>query len=109
MKRGEIWTVAGGLHYAGKPRPMVIVQHDRFSETSSITLCGLTSTDTGAQFARPSIAPNERNGLQARSWLMIDKITTVPKSKLGYRVGKLGPDDIVRLNRHMQIFLGLAG
>ena len=28
MKRGEIWTVSGGKDYAGKPRPVVIVQED---------------------------------------------------------------------------------
>ena len=31
MKRAEIWTVAGGSDYAGKPRPAVIIQDDVFS------------------------------------------------------------------------------
>ena len=30
MKRGEIWTMAGGSGYASKPRPVVIVQDDAF-------------------------------------------------------------------------------
>ena len=30
MRRGEIWTVAGGAAYAGKSRPAVIIQDDRF-------------------------------------------------------------------------------
>lgn len=30
MKRGEIWTVAGGKDYGGKPRPVLIIQDDRF-------------------------------------------------------------------------------
>ena len=38
MRRGEIWTVAGGADYTGKARPAVIVQDDRF-DTDSITLC----------------------------------------------------------------------
>jgi mRNA interferase MazF len=109
VKRDEIWTVAGGPDYAGKPRPMVIVQDDRFSETNSITLCGLTSSQVDAPFARPSVAPSQENGLRTRSWLMVDKITTVPKSRLGYRVGRLGADDVIRLNRHIQVFLGLVG
>jgi mRNA interferase MazF len=39
---------------------------------------------------------------------MVDKITTVPKSKVGARVGRLSREDIVRLNQAMIVFLGLA-
>jgi mRNA interferase MazF len=39
---------------------------------------------------------------------MVDKITTVAKSKFGARVGRLGDDDILRLNQAMIVFLGLA-
>ena len=31
MKRGDIWIVAGGKDYAGKPRPVVVIQDDSFS------------------------------------------------------------------------------
>ena len=31
MKRGEIWTMAGGSGYASKARPVVIVQDDAFA------------------------------------------------------------------------------
>jgi mRNA interferase MazF len=48
MKRGEIWTVAGGAAYAGKPRPAVIVQDDRFDANDSIVVCPLTSDPTPA-------------------------------------------------------------
>lgn len=108
MKRGEIWTVSGGKDYAGKPRPAVIVQDDRFDATKSITICALTSDPTEAPLFRLPIAPNEANGLTTLSRLMIDKITTVPMDKLGKRIGRLGAEDIVRVNRAMTIFLGLA-
>ncbi len=39
---------------------------------------------------------------------MVDKITTVPKSKVGERIGRLDDDDIVRLNQAVLVFLGLA-
>jgi mRNA interferase MazF len=39
---------------------------------------------------------------------MVDKITTVPKSKLGESVGLLDPADIARLNQAILVFLGLA-
>ena len=109
MRRGEVWTAAGGEDYAGKPRPVVIVQDDRFDATSSITVCALTSDPTDAPLFRLVIEPSERNGLRTASRLMVDKITTMPKAKLGARIGKLADEDLVGLNRAMTIFLGLAG
>ena len=43
VKRGEVWTVSGGPDYAGKPRPVVVIQDDRFDATDSVTVCGLTT------------------------------------------------------------------
>lgn len=109
MKRGEIWTVAGGRDYAGKPRPAVILQDDRFDATDSITLCAFTTDPTDAPLFRLDVEPNERNGLHAGCRLMVDKTTTVPKAKLGALVGRLDDEDLVRLNRAVAVFLGLAG
>src|SRR5512134_942206 len=109
MKRGEIWTVAGGGDYAGKPRPAVIIQDDSFSATNSITLCVFTSDPTKAPLFRLVVEPSESNGLHTSSSLMVDKVTTVPKTKLGTRVGKLDDEDVVRLNQAIVVFLGLAG
>ena len=109
MKRGEVWTAAGGKDYAGKPRPIVIVQDDRFDATTSITICAFTSDPTDAPLFRLVVEPSEANGLETVSRLMVDKITTMPKAKLGSRIGRLADDDMVRLNRALMIFLGLAG
>lgn len=109
MKRGEIWTVAGGKDYAGKPRPAVILQEDRFDMTDSITICALTTDPTDAPLFRLLIQPSESNGLRAPCRLMVDKITTVPKSKIGTYVGRLAAEDVVRLNRAVLVFLGIAG
>jgi mRNA interferase MazF len=109
MRRGEIWTVAAGKGYAGKPRPAVIVQDDHFDATASITICVFTTDPTDAPLIRLVIEPSDRNGLERQSRLMVDKITTVPKSKIGERVGRLDDADIVRLNRAVLVFLGLAG
>ncbi len=109
MTRGEIWTAAGGKHDAGKPRPVVIVQDDRFHATGSITICAFTSDPTDAPLIRLVVEPSEANGLDTVCRLMVDKVTTVPKAKLGKRVGRLADGDMVRLNRALMIFLGLAG
>src|SRR6266702_4158171 len=109
MRRGEIWTASGGKDYAGKARPVAIVQDDRFDATASITICALTTDPTDAPLFRLPVEPNERNGLRSPCRLMADKITTVPKTKLGSRVGRLDDEDVLRLNRAMLVFLGLAG
>ena len=100
--------MSGGAPYAGKPRPAVIVQEDRFEATSSITLCVFTTDPTDAPLLRLLIEPTDRNGLSTASRLMIDKITTVPKVRLGKRVGRLNDEDVVRLNCALTVFLGLA-
>ena len=108
MRRGDIWTVSGGKDFAGKARPVVIVQDDSFDATDSITICALTTDETEAPLFRLPVEPNERNGLRSVCRLMVDKITTVPKSKVGARVGRLDDEDMVRLNRAVMVFLGLA-
>ena len=108
MRRGDIWTVAGGKDYAGKPRPVVIVQDDSFDGTDSITICAFTTDETEAPLFRLAVEPTEHNGLRAVCSLMVDKITTVPKSKVGARVGRLDDEDILRLNQAVLVFLGLA-
>lgn len=100
--------MSGGAPYAGSPRPAVIVQEDRFEATSSITLCVFTTDPTDAPLLRLPIEPTDRNGLPTTSRLMIDKITTVPKVRLGKRIGRLNDEDVVRLNRALTVFLGLA-
>jgi mRNA interferase MazF len=108
MRRGEIWTVAGGPDYAGKPRPVVIVQDDRFDGTRSITVCAFTTEPVEAPLIRLLVEATELNGLRMSSRLMVDKISTVPKSKLGERIGVLDQPDLIRLNRSIFVFLGLA-
>jgi mRNA interferase MazF len=108
MKRGDIWTVAGGKDYAGKPRPVVIIQEDSFDATDSITVCAFTTDETDAPLFRLPVEPNARNGLRAACRLMVDKITTVPKAKVGSHIGRLDDEDILRLNQAVLVFLGLA-
>ncbi|MGB6758858.1 MAG: type II toxin-antitoxin system PemK/MazF family toxin [Xanthobacteraceae bacterium] len=108
MKRGEVWTVAGGKDYAGKPRPVVILQDDSFDATDSITGCAFTTDPTDAPLFRLAAEPTERNGLRSATRLMADKITTIPKSKVGERVGRIDDGDMVRLNQAVMVFLGLA-
>jgi mRNA interferase MazF len=109
MKRGEVWTAAGAKDYGGKPRPVIVVQDDDFDATESITVCPITTFETETPLFRLQVEPNDRNGLRVACRLMVDKITTVPKSKMGMLIGRLDDGDLLRLNRAMLVFLGLAG
>ena len=107
MKRGEVWIVSGS-GYAGKPRPAVILQDDRFDATASVTICVFTTDSTVAPLFRLAIEPDDRNGLRTTSRLMVDKITTVSRQRVGERIGRLSAPELVRLNRAIAVFLGLA-
>lgn len=107
--RAEIWTAAGGGGYAGKPRPVVIIQDDRFDATDSVTVCAFTTDRTEAPLIRLAVEPDPANGLHERSSLMIDKITTVRRETLGEKIGELADQDMTRLGRAVMVFFGLAG
>jgi mRNA interferase MazF len=87
----------------------VIVQDDRFDATDSVTVCAFTTDPTEAPLFRILIEPDEINGLREPCSLMVDKITTVPRAKLGERVGRLRDEQMVALGRAVLVFFGLAG
>ena len=109
MRRGEVWTVAGGRAYTGKPRPAVVVQDDSFDATASITICTFTTDSTETPHFRIPIEPSEKNGLRVASSLMVDKITTVQKQRIGWYAGCLDDEDLIRMNRVILVFMGFAG
>jgi len=108
VKRGEIWTASGGKDYAGKPRPVVVLQDSRFDGTASVTVCAFTTDPTNAPLFRLLIKASSTNGLRADCRLMVDKVTTIPRSKLGSYIGRLADEDMLRLNRALLVFLGMA-
>jgi mRNA interferase MazF len=108
VRRGEIWTVSGAPDYAGKPRPAVIIQDDRF-DTDSVTICPFTTDPTDAPLFRLPIEPSRGNGLDTVSRIMVDKVSTVRRAKLGAKVGILDDASLVQLNRALVVFLGIAG
>ncbi len=107
LTRGEIWTVSGGI-YATKPRPAVILQADQFIDVDSVTVVPFTGDGTQAPLFRLAVVPDSGNGLAKPSSIMVDKITTVPRSNLGSFIGRLGGADMVRLNRAVVVFLGVV-
>ncbi|ORW93865.1 growth inhibitor PemK [Mycobacterium sp. IEC1808] len=108
MRRGDIYTAAARGAYSGKPRPVVVIQDDRFDATASVTVVPFTTSDVEAPLLRIPVEPSDTTGLAQASRLMLDKVTTVPRSSLSQQVGRLSDGDLVQLNRALLVFLGLT-
>ena len=109
MRRGDVYTGAARGPYTGKPRPVVIVQDDRFDATASVTVCPMTTNPVQAPLVRIPIEPSPANGLDQLSQIMVDKVTTMPRENLHEHLGRLAETDLVRLDRSLLVFLGLVG
>lgn len=109
MKRGDIHIAAARGLYTGKPRPVVIVQDDRFDATASITVCPLTTNAAEAPLTRITVEATSATGIEQPSQIMVDKVTTMPRANVRDRLGRLADADLVRLDRALVVFLGLAG
>lgn len=108
VKRGDVVIVAVPGDY-GKPRPALVVQADLFNEThSSVTILPLTSTVVDAPLFRMTIDPSRRNGLSRVSQIMVDKVLTVPREKIGAAIGRMDDDVMLRVGRALAVWVGVA-
>jgi mRNA interferase MazF len=108
MKRGDlvILTLAGDF---GKPRPALVVQSDLFNqEHPTITVAPLTSTIGDRPLFRLTVEPGPGNGLRVLSQIMIDKMNTIRRAKIGRVIGHLDEVTMQRVNRAAAMWLGLA-
>src|SRR5689334_16672342 len=107
MRRGDLVTVALKGDY-GKPRPALIIQSDLFNEHPSITILPVTSVLRETPLFRISVHPGMDNGLLKPSQIMVDKIQTVPREKIGDTIGRLDDESLLAVNRALIVFLGFA-
>ena len=108
MKRGDLVVVAMPGDY-GKPRPALVVQSDLFNDThASITVAPVTSTIADTPLFRVTVEPSRRNGLRSVSQIMVDKITTVRRPRLGQTIGRLEDDVMLRVSRALSLWFGIA-
>ena len=110
MRRGDVVLVAdrGGGDYAGKPRPAVVIQSDLYDQTASVVVCPVTSVAKEAGLLRVALSPSERLALRTPSWVMVDKLTSIRRDRVGGAIGRISDDEAVALNRSLAVFLGFA-
>jgi len=92
----------------GKPRPALIVQADLYAEHPSITVLPLTSELHDVPLLRVMVEAGEGTGLRLRSQVMVDKATTIPRAKIGTKIGQLDETALGSVDRALVIFLGLG-
>jgi mRNA interferase MazF len=108
VKRGDLVVVAVPGDY-GKPRPALVVQSDLFNDAhASITVAPVSSTIVDTPLFRVTVEPSRRNGLRLVSQIMVDKMTTVRRQRLGQTIGHLEEDVMLRVSRALALWFGLA-
>lgn len=107
MRRGDLVTVALQGDY-GKPRPALVIQSDLFDGHPSVTILPITSELVDAPLFRPSVEPTSGNGLRKRSQVMVDKVQTIPRDKIGEAFGRLEDESMLAVNRAFLLWIGLA-
>ena len=107
MRRGDLVTIAVSGEY-GKPRPALIVQADAFDLHPSVTVLPLTSETHDVPLFRVTVRPGKANGLRKISQVMVDKTTTVPRAKVGQRIGRVDEATLRAVDIAMKGFLDLG-
>jgi len=104
-KRGGLFTVSLPVDY-GKPRPALVIQNDLLNELDSLVLCPVSSDLRTADF-RVTVEPSAVNGLRQTSQVMVDKLSTLPRSKVGETFGRLEIEKMRAVDRAMMLVIGV--
>ena len=106
LKRGDIVTVAAAGDY-GKPRPALVMQSNAFANLPSVTVLPLTSTILDVPAIRVAITPAPSNGLKVQSHIMVDKVLTIPRARVGRGIGSVDADTLAVVSQALRTFLML--
>jgi mRNA interferase MazF len=105
MKQGDLISVSLPGDY-GKPRPALVIQSDIYEHLNSVTVLPLTSNVLSTKGCRIAVEMSEENGLRQMSQVMVEKASTLPRSKAGPVIGRLSATDMSAVNRALALFLG---
>lgn len=105
--RGDLVTIVTSGDY-GKPRPALVIQDDIFDDLPSVTVLPLTSALRVAPLVRVDVPSGSDTGLRSASQVMIDKVTTIRRDRIGQRIGHVDDATLGQAARALARFLGLA-
>ena len=107
MKRGDLVTIALQGDF-GKPRPALVIQSDLFAAHPSVIVLPVTGELRNAPLFRIQVEPDDHNGLQKTSEIMVDKAQTVPRARIGEPFGHVTDEQMLAVNRSLAVFLGVV-
>ena len=91
----------------GKPRPAVVIQANAFNGLASVTVLPISSHIIPAPLYRITVHPNQSNQLRKVSQIMVDKAVTIPRHKIGQRVGRVTYTTLCEIDEALRGFFDL--
>lgn len=99
LLRGEIcWAdlSPGRGHEQTGRRPVLILSHDVFNERSG-TVIAMAITSQPQQAGFPLTLEIGTGGLPKRSWVKMSQVRTLAAERIGKRIGRLTPEELVKV------------
>ena len=108
LNRGQVVTIAVQGDF-GKPRPALVIQSDAFNNThATITVLLISSAVVDAPLFRIDVLPDPENGLSKPCQIQVDKAMTIKREKIGAAIGQVNDAMMLRVNRALALWMGLA-
>jgi mRNA interferase MazF len=83
-----------------------VIQSDLLTDLESVVLCPVTSDLRNAAF-RVTVEPNPANGLRTLSQVMVDKLATLPRTKISEPIGRLDEARMKTVDRALLLVVGV--
>ena len=84
-----------GREQAGR-RPVLVISHDIFNERSG-TVIAMAVTSQPQKAGFPLTVELMSGGLPKRSWVKVGQIRTLSVERLGKRIGRVSPEELLRV------------
>ena len=110
-KRGEIYLVNFDPTLGAeirKTRPALVLQNDIANRHSPITIVAAISSKFGDQlYPTEVLIAQPEGGLSVDSVVLLNQIRSIDRRRLAKRLGALRPTTMAKVDRAMEISLGL--
>lgn len=112
LRRGEIWWAELGEPRGSEPgfrRPVLVVQEDAYNESglATVIVLSLTSEVRYAEMPGNVLLTQDQSGLGRDSIVNVTQVTTMDRSWLESRVGKLRKSVMSQIDYGLRLVLGI--
>jgi mRNA interferase MazF len=111
IRQGEVYWLHFGTPEGSEPagrRPALVVQHDRFNRSAISTTVVAAVTSNLRLAAMPGNVRLRRGeaGLMLPSVVNVSQLRTIDRSRLGERIGALGPARLLEVLQGLALLFG---